>query len=880
MIKRVSLVIFILLCFLQSIAFARESVNIIVLPFEVHAQEKLSYLKTEIPETIKKHLEKYGSNVTGPDIEPAMTALMAEGFSGIREIGVSGNADYVVWGTITWFGQRFSLDAKLMEISAEKSLKAFSKAGSGIENLLTTVNGLSENIVVQIFEKERVIRTLVKGNKRIEAAAIRRAAKTKPGSIFFKKNISEDLKAIYAMGYFEDVRIAAEDGPDGKTLIITVKEKPTVRTVLLKGNDAFDNEDILEVLTVRTGAVLNILTLQKNIPIIEVLYKEKNYHNVRIAYEIHPLEKDQVDVEFIIEEGEKLKIEAISFTGNDVYSSKKLKKMMKTTEKGWLSWFTDSGELNEEDLNQDVHALASFYHNNGYIQAKVGEPQIEYKDDSIKITIGIVEGPRFKVGMVDITGDLVLTREELMEKIKIADEEFYNREVLSKDILLLTDIYADEGYAYAQVSPTIERDYDKLTVDIKITISKGLQVYFEKIIIGGNVKTIDKVIRRQLGVYEQERFNGSRLKRGIGNIYRLDFFDDINVDTPKGSADDKMVVKLDVTEKPTGAFTFGAGYGQTDGVFGSGSVSQRNLFGRGQILSLKGQLGENSTKFDLNFTEPWLFDIPLSAGFDLYNWINEYDTYDKDSMGAGVRLSYPLFPYTRGYIAYGFDISDITNINLDTPQTIKDLSGSNITSKITARLKYDSRNDIFAPTGGILSELTLEYAGLGGDIGFTKIVANVGKYFPFYWNTAFYANAKGGYVVKNSRMKLPTYERFFLGGINSLRGFERTDLSPIEYNDSGVATYVGGDKFVQFNLEFLFPIMNLPGFTGVVFFDTGDTYDTGQSLDMGNLAKSAGIGFRWRSPVGPIRVEYGFILDNAGKRGSGGKYEFTFGSMF
>jgi outer membrane protein insertion porin family len=417
-----------------------------------------------------------------------------------------------------------------------------------------------------------------------------------------------------------------------------------------------------------------------------------------------------------------------------------------------------------------------------------------------------------------------------------------------------------------------------LIVNITYAIKKNQKVYFEKIIIGGNTKTRDKVIRRQLRVYEQELYSGRRLKRSVRNLYRLDYFEEIKVDTQKGSSDDKMILKIDVTEKPTGTFSFGGGFSSVESLFAVASISQRNLFGRGQILQLKAQLGARTTQYTLSFTEPWFLDIPLSAGFDLYNWEQDYDDYDKDSKGGGIRLSYPVFDFTRASFAYAYEVADIKNIDEEAAREIKDLEGENKTSSATVGLRYDSRNKTFLPTEGQDHSLSVEYAGgpLGGDIGFIKFVGDTGWYFPLFWETVGFLHGKGGYVADNKGGKLPDYERFYLGGINSLRGF---DFREISTKDSD-GEEIGGDKFVQFNAEFIFPLIENAGLAGVAFFDAGNVYGERDNIDLTDLRKSAGLGIRWQSPLGPIRVEYGYVLDPEEGEGKGGKFEFAMGSSF
>ncbi|MBI5062189.1 MAG: outer membrane protein assembly factor BamA, partial [Desulfatitalea sp.] len=515
-------------------------------------------------------------------------------------------------------------------------------------------------------------------------------------------------------------------------------------------------------------------------------------------------------------------------------------------------------------LDQDVAALNAFYSNAGYINARVGEPRIDIKDEGIEITLKIDEGQRFKVGKVDVTGDLIKPKEELLTPLSISQETYYNREKIRNDVLALTDLYSDDGYAHADISPRIDQNPEQLVVDITFAIQKREQVYFEKIIISGNTNTRDKVIRRELHVNEQGLFSGKDLKRSVRNLYRLDYFEDIKVDTLKGSADDKMVLKLDVTEKPTGNFTFGAGYSSEEKVFFTGSVAQRNLFGRGQTLNFTGTIGAQTTSFVLSFLEPYLLDTRFSGTASLYNQQKKYDDeyYERDSQGGGLSIGYPVFDYTNARLGYHLDRSDIA---IDrayeslVPPDIVLLEGVNWTSSSDVSLTYDSRDRSFNATEGSKHSISFEYAGLGGDIGFNKAIAQTMWYIPIFKKYLIgCANGKIGLVQENDDAKiLPDYEKFYLGGINSLRGFGYHGVFIPEVNEDGIPFKTGGERMLQFNAELIFPIVASAGVNGVVFYDTGNVYT--DSYDISDMRQSAGGGIRWLSPIAPIRIEYGYI---------------------
>ncbi|OGP61171.1 MAG: outer membrane protein assembly factor BamA [Deltaproteobacteria bacterium RBG_13_49_15] len=804
-----------------------------------------------------------------PDVDSARETAV------VRELGLRNGADQVVWGSLTQIGKKFSIDVKTMDPAAEEPPKVLVVKGEGIENLLGAVKKLGDDLTLTIFKRDKITEVTVSGNKRIETDAIKRIFQTAPGDVYSAKKLSEDLKKIYQMGYFEDVRVETQEGPGGKIVVFKVQEKPTIRKIQFKGNRKFNEKELMENLDIRTGAILNIFRLRNNLKRIEDLYKGKNYHTVQVSYEIEDLKNNQADVQFIIQEGEKIKIKTIRFEGNTVFTNNELKKVIKTSEKGLFSFITSSGELDKEKLTQDVAGLSAFYQNNGYLYAKVGEPNVEYAGEWIYVSFKIYEGPRFKVGKVAILGDVILSEDEMKKQLKIDQEPFFSREIVRNDVLSLTDLYTDQGYAYAEISPKIEEDSKNLVVDITYSIRKGKQVAFEKILISGNKKTRDKVIRRELQVYEREIYSGQLLKRSIRNLFRLEYFDDVKVQTLPGSSDETMVLKIDVTERSTGAFSVGAGYSSEDDLFAMASITQRNLFGRGQLATLEAHVGGTSDRYNISFTEPWLFDIPLSSGFDLYRWRKDYDTYDKDSAGGVLRSSYPVYRDTRFYLSYTYEIVNIENIEEDAPSSLKELEGQNIQSSVAASLRYDSRNRLFNTTEGSDHLIGVEYAGLGGDIGFTKYTGKLSRYFPLFKGTVGFLHLKGGYVRENQDGKLPDYERFYLGGINSLRGFKWRTVSPVDEEGN----LIGGDKFIQLNAEYQIPLFKEAGIMGLLFFDAGNAYNNNENIDLGNTRETAGFGFRWYSPVGPIRLEYGFILDRREDEGSG-RWEFSISTGF
>lgn len=883
MLRRLLPLLFLPILLAAHTAAAIETVTVLVLPFEIHASQDLSYLRKDIPKVIQEYLQKEGAQFAKIDTTQVSAAPdTPSDIQAYRELGLNAGADSVVWGSMTRIGDNISLDINMLETVGTNPVVSIYEAGTGMENMRTIAQKSAEKLAQQLFRQELITQVRVTGNKRIEADAIERVIRVKPGDVMRVGELSKDMKNIYKMGYFKDIRLEAEESDGGKAIVFHVQEKPTIRRISFSGNKVFKDDKMRENLSISTGSILNIFTINSNIEQLELMYKEKNYHNIQINYTVIEQDNNQADIEIIVEEGRKIKIKGITFQGNQTFSDKALKKIISTSEKGFFSWLTSSGEFNREDLSQDAARLRGYYQINGFIHAKVGDPVVDFEDKWIYITFKIEEGERFKVGTVDMDGDMIFPRTRLMPALQISNQPFFNREIVRQDILMLTDLHANVGFAYAEISPLTKEDPENLLVDITYTVKKGNKVYFENINILGNTRTRDKVIRRELRMVEQELYSGSRLKRSVRNLNRLDFFEDVKVDTPTGSAADKMNVNIEVVEKSTGTFTFGAGYSTVDSVFVSGSVSQRNLFGRGQILKLSGQVGGISDLWNLSFTEPWLNDIPLSATASLYRTGREFDTYDKASTGGGLGFSYPIWDFTRLSLGYRYDVTDISDITAEASDNIIELRGTNATSAITPAIVYDSRDRAFNTTRGQNHRLTYTHAGLGGDFGYNKIVGELGWHIPVYKGLVTFLHGKSGYVKELSGYTLPDYEKFYLGGMSSVRGFDFQGINIKKVNSLGQISEEGGEKFVQFNFELTYPLFKDLGIVGVIFYDTGNVYGIDDSIDLGNLRQAAGYGIRWYSPIGPIRIEAGHILDPIAEFGedSSANWEFSMGGAF
>lgn len=857
-------------------------VEALVYPFSVEGSARDENLGVQIAQRIARELESTGvtARVSGtPPLDdrdvPAMMILA--------------KSKAVVWGRLVTTGSGFTLRGRLFANGREYD---FTETRTSIEGLFGAVQVLSQKIANLIVAKETVGNIEIYGNERIEAEAILRVVQSGPGDVYLRKTLSEDLKAIYAMGYFDDVQVALEDRGAAKVVIFTVKEKPTVRQVAVKGNKAIKNEKILGELTTKDGSILNVFQVKRDMDKILDLYRDKNYHHAEVSYEITERENNQADIAFSISEGSKVKIAEIRFEGAKSYKPRKLRKQIESSEKGFFSLLTGSGEIKREQVEQDAARLLMFYHNEGFADARVAEPVISMEESEASIVFKIDEGDRYKIGGVTVSGDLLFPEETLVALTSIGEEKWYKRDTLQKDVIAISDIYGDMGYANADIYPRVKRNAEAKELDVEYVVSQGSQVYINRILIDGNERTRDKVIRRQIPIVEQELYSGSKVKRATRNLTRLEYFENVNIEKEPTADPEKVDLRVNVEEKATGMFTFGAGYSSEENVFVQASVNQRNFLGRGQTVNLQAAVGSSTTRYTLSFTEPYLFDLPLSAGIDLYNWEREYDDYTKDSTGFTVRFGYPVWDYTRFYLAYGFEKFDVeidSGEEYYVNQDILDLVDLDTASSLTARLVYDSTNRMFNATEGATHSLSVKYSGgfLGGDIAFTKYLAETGWYFPLPWNLTFFAHAEGGYIDKGSEGHLPDYEKFYLGGMSSIRGYDWRDIAiyydDVYYDSSGTPHTVrknkGGDKFFQVNLEVIFPIVRDAGLMGVAFYDMGNIYDDATDMDAG-MKRSYGAGIRWFSPVGPIRLEYGYPLDKIDGESQSGRWEFSMGAAF
>lgn len=769
---------------------------------------------------------------------------------------------YVAAGSLTQLGERYSIDIviyDLLDTSSSKTVFGEALTEDAISIVLTD---LIDEIFLYTNRNQRIFEIRISGNKRIDSGAILYHIKNRSGDLYTASHLRSDLKNVFKMGYFDDVQIEVEDGEDGKIVTFIVKEKEVINSVTISGEDEIEVEDLLEVLTVTSNTILNHKEIRDSVANIKSLYKEKGYYNTQVTTKLNYPKPENVNIVFNIKEGKKIFIKEVYIQGNKTFSDDEIKKIITTTPKNWLSWLFEGGMLKRDLLKQDASRIGSFYQNNGFIEVKVGDPKTEQVGEWLYVTFTIHEGDRYKVGLLDVDGDLIIDKTTLLNKINIGEEQYFNRKTLRDDVLKLTDLYASKGFAFANISPEVKKDTDEKRVDIIFHAIKEELVHVNRIIVRGNSRTRDKVIRRNMTIDEQEIFDATALKSSTNRLRNLDYFEEINI-TPEPAIDENnlMDIIVDVKEKPTGTFSIGAGYSSVDGMMFMGEVSQDNFLGRGQRLAVQANLGGTNTRYNISFTEPHLNDSKLLFGFDLYSWERDYDDYDKESTGGTVRFGYPIWNRWKLFVYLGYEDTDLSDVDEeDSSIYIQDSLNINTTHYYTVGVSRDTRNKRFMPTKGSQHRLSYKKAGdyLGGDAAFYKLEAMTSWYFPFRWDTVFHVRGAVGYVEETDSESLPVWERFYLGGINTMRGFESGQISPI---DPVTGDKYGGDKMGFVNLEYIFPLVVDAGLFGLVFYDTGFVYDEDEDWTLNDLRNSVGFGFRWLSPMGPLRLEWGYNID-------------------
>jgi len=717
----------------------------------------------------------------------------------------------------------------------------------------------------------------VQGNRRVQEAVILGRVTLKINTPFVANRTAEDIRAIFSLGFFDDVQVRVEDFEGGVKLTYVVTERPFVRDVLFSGNKKQDATTLLEKIDLKLGTVYNPVEVNKAGDKLKDFYETEGYYEVGITPEVEKLADGDVTVTFKIAEGRRINIEQIIIDGTQGLTPKQVRAAMETQER---EFYILRGTVQRQRLDEDIDRIIQLYNDHGYVQARVEKSEINVDRENARATVRVVvvEGPQFKVGGVDVTGNSILPVEEIRKRIQLKSGDVFSRTKLRDSVTGVTDLYSAIGRASADVSPNTMQDTPNRLVNVVFEVVEGPETYVERINISGNTRSEEKILRREIPMAEGDLFTTQKLTRAKQRLTNLNYFDKVEAKTVPGSSKDKIVVNIDVTEKPTGLFSIGGGYSSQDGVLGTLDLSQRNFLGKGWEVFLRLRGGERLQTGTIGFTEPWLFDRPLAAGFDIFNTRRILPDYTVNSLGGDVRLGHPLGEYSRWNALYRVSQDRISDVNaLGSPELLSE-EGTHLTSLVGLSLSRDTRDSVFDPTRGGTASIGLDFAGVGFGERFVRGVFTTTYYQPTPWlDHVLSFRLMAGYAIGWDKDPVPLFERFYLGGSNSLRQFKSLQVSP---KDS-TGTRVGGNAELLGTIEYQIPLFF--GIKAAIFYDVGNVWgpdiSAGSKIDPTDLRHGAGLGFRWNSPFGPIKVDYGIKLDQ--KKGeSFGSFNFSAGSSF
>jgi len=754
----------------------------------------------------------------------------------------------------------------------------------------------------------------VRGNLRVEEEAIRRQIQLSPGDAITHRALGESVRNVYDLGYFDDIVVELERAGDDWILRYVVTEKPAIARIEIQGNDALDNDEIEEAMTLRIGSILDENAVRRAERSIVDAYREKGFYLVEVEATIVDIAPGEVEVRYDIREDERVRVARVSFVGNESLSDSQLQQVLYTRPRGWFGFLGQMGNFQPEQLRLDAQRIAFYYYDFGFLDVEVGDPVVQLGRDgqSIYVTIPVDEGEPYTVRSIDLTGDFLVPQDELLEMTRLDLDTFVSSTVRG-DIERLTSFYRDAGFCNANVNLLTNQDPDTLTIDVTYDIQQGEVCYIGRIEFVGNTITRDLVMRREMRIEEGDEYDGTALRTSEARIRRLGHFENVTVREQPQARDPRIVdIEIEVTERPTRSLQIGAGFSSADSFIATAQISESNLFGRGQSLTLNTQLSRTRTLFLLQFFEPWLFNRRVSLNATLSQQSLLFPQFERNSRAAGITFGVRPFwrhsfwadlSFQMGYLIETTDVREggfsgsTGSVNL--------LTSGGLSSSLTGGVYLDRRNDRLFPSDGSWLGVNTQvadaawgsenefvrvegfaraYRGLdfldcGNDDRFAEVRQGVsGSMCRWVSQWVARANAEIGWVGSTSTTRdVPLYERFFVGGSEDVRGFQRYSLSPTtptaRTDDPFASTgdaLTGGYKQLFLNLELEYPLVTALGLRGVFFIDAGNAFDRDQPytlrLDVldgpdGNVLRtSAGFGIRWRSPIGPLRFEWGYPL--------------------
>jgi len=726
--------------------------------------------------------------------------------------------------------------------------------------------------VSAIAASDTILSVDVQGNRYVETAAILADLDTKKGETLHRKVLSRDIQRLYQNGMYEDLQFKGLRTPDGIKLTLYVKERPFIRKYELEGNDAIGSKDLKKRLKLKAGMIFSPVLMMKDINMLRRGYMKKGFYQVQIEPHQQVLGDGAMKLTVHIIEGQKTHIRQIRFMGNHAFDDDTLTSEISARPTDVLSWMLNKDIINKKKFGNDAQRLSMFYQDAGYLDMRVESSQLMLTPDkkAFYLNFSLYEGPIYTVSQLGVTGDLIPSKSKLMDAIALQVGEHYSLSDLRTSIQEMTTLVGDEGYAFATVTPMFKRNLDQHTVSIHFDIEKGRKVYIERIEVVGNEKTDGVVVRREMRLDEREKFSATGLKLSKEKLGRLQLFKDVRISMPKGSAGDKVNVKVDVTENKTGSFTVGFGYSQIEKILFRIKTSQKNLFGKGYGMSATADLGSRTQNFNVSLTDPYFLDKDMQASVNVNKTqtkINQVATalYTQNNVGGGLGLSFFLSEHVSNAIAYQYSRTNISNLPVNSTLILQAQAGVQSTSEFSDTLAFDDRDKAIATHEGSVYSLRVSAATLGGSNRFMESSINLQHYMPISEDVVFRMSTGVSAISGYGGKAVPIYRRYSLGGGNQLHGFEFYGVS---MRDSVSNQAVGGNGKMNANLNLFFPLpyMQTGGIRGVAFMDMGTIWGSAVSnvaavkFSPSNMRLSAGFGIEWISPVGPITLSWARAL--------------------
>ncbi len=739
------------------------------------------------------------------------------------------------------------------------------------------------------FEPFAVKDIRVEGIQRTEAGTVFSYLPVKVGDTLNDEKAEQSIKALFATGFFKDVRIEI----DQNVMVVVVQERPAIAKIDFVGLKEFEKDVIVKALKetgIAEGRIFDRALLEKAEQELKRQYLTRGKYGVVITTTVTPLERNRVGLNFNVEEGAAAKIRKINLVGAKAFGESELLKQFELTTPGLMTWYTKTDQYSRQKLSADLEKVKSFYMNQGYLEFAVESTQVSISSDKqdVYITVNLNEGERFQVSSVKLAGDFSISEEELKKLVTVKPGDVFSRGKLNDTTKAIGERLGKEGYAFANVNASPEVDKEKRKVAFTIFIDPGKRVYVRRINLTGNTKTRDEVIRREIRQMEGGWYDADKVTASKQRIDRLGFFTEVAIETPavQGTAD-QLDVNMAVTEKPTGNLQLGLGTSSTDKVILSGAIAQNNFLGSGNNVAIQVNSAKSYRTYVFSYTNPYFTPDGVSQGFDVYHrTIDTSSTsiapYKSASTGAAIRFGFPIGEKESLGFGIGLDSTDITTFDTS-PKYYKDFvtenGPTNLSIPLTANWISDGKDSFFFPTRGTYQKASLEVAIPGGDLTFYRASYQIQQFFPLNSKFTFMLNGEVGYADGYGSSTLPFYKNYYAGGVNSVRGYKAGSLGPV-INDSGNEYRIGGNRKLVGNAEILWGIPGLEKSLRMgLFFDAGQVYGQGLTMNFSDLRYSTGLSAAWISPIGPLKFSFAAPL-NKQDNDKSEMFQFQLGTTF